>query len=82
MIDLALHHVEVDRIYFTDAARDYLAVEAWTRFPDLMKTLPDVLPTEEAKKAYDDRIKQIASTPQVRRFAREQLSFFFVLSSS
>jgi hypothetical protein len=55
----------------------YLAVEAWTSFPDLMSKLPDVLPTQEARAAYDERLKQIGTNLQVQRFARAQLSFFF-----
>jgi hypothetical protein len=55
----------------------YLAVEAWTTFPNLLQTLPSVLRTEEAKIAYDDRLEDIASNPQARKFAREKLAFFF-----
>lgn len=58
---------------------NYLAVEAWKTFPDLLRTLPEALPTEEAKDAYYERLQAIASNPQARLFAREQLSFFFRL---
>ena len=57
----------------------HLAVEAWTTFPDLLKTLPSVLPTEESKDEYYERLKSIASNPQARQFAREELSLFFRL---
>lgn len=57
----------------------HLAVEAWTTHPDRMKTLPDVLPTEEAQEVYYERLQTIAGHPQARRFTREQLSSFFRL---
>lgn len=56
---------------------NHLAMEAWTALPDLMKTLPKVLPSEEALAAFYERIRFIASNPKAREFAREQLSFFF-----
>jgi hypothetical protein len=55
----------------------HLAVEAWTTYPDLLKSLSDVLPSERAKDAYDQRLKSMASNPQAREYAREQLAFFF-----
>jgi hypothetical protein len=55
----------------------HLAVEAWTTYPDLMKSLPKVLPSEDAIDAYYERMKAIASNPQARSFAREELAFFF-----
>src|SRR5712692_6793162 len=57
----------------------YLAVEAWRTYPDLLKTLPDALPTDEARNAYFDRLQSMASNPQARQFARNELSFFFRL---
>jgi hypothetical protein len=57
-----------------------LAVEAWTTYPDLLRTLPGVLPTEGAKDAYYERLKAIASNPQAREYARQEMSFFFRLS--
>jgi hypothetical protein len=54
-----------------------LAVEAWTTYPDLLKSLPVVLPSEAARDAYYQRLQSIASNPQAREFAREQLAFFF-----
>jgi hypothetical protein len=58
----------------------HLAVEAWTIYPELLRTLPDALPTEQAKDAYYARLNAIASNPQARQFAREQLGFFFKLA--
>lgn len=55
----------------------HLAVEAWTTYPDLLKTLPTALPTEEARDAYYERLQAIASNPQARQFARDELSFVF-----
>lgn len=57
----------------------HLAVEAWTTFPDLLRSLPDALPTEGAKDAYYDRLRSMASNPQARQYAREELEFFFRL---
>jgi hypothetical protein len=54
-----------------------LAIEAWDSYPDLLRTLPDMLPTEEAKAAYYDRLEEIASSPHAQKFAREELAFFF-----
>lgn len=54
-----------------------LAVEAWTTFPDLLRSLPDALPTEGAKDAYYERLRSMASNPQAREYAREELAFFF-----
>jgi hypothetical protein len=55
----------------------HLAAEAWETYPDLLASLADVLPSEDAKDAYYERLKSIASNPQAREFAREQLAFFF-----
>lgn len=57
----------------------HLAVEAWTTFPDLLRSLPAALPSDEARDAYYERLKAMASNPQAREFAREELSFFFRL---
>jgi hypothetical protein len=57
----------------------YLAVEAWTRYPEQMRSLPSVLPTEDARRAYYERLRTIASNPSAGAFAREQLAFFFQL---
>ncbi len=55
----------------------YLAVEAWTTFPDLLKSLPGVLPTDGARDAYYERLQSMASNPQAQEYAREELAFFF-----
>lgn len=57
----------------------HLAVEAWTIFPDLLRSLPDALPTEGAKDAYYERLRSIASNPQAREYARQELASFFRL---
>jgi hypothetical protein len=57
----------------------YLAVEAWETFPEL-RTLPDALPSEEAKAAYYERLGEIAANPQAHKFARQELLFFSKLS--
>lgn len=57
----------------------HLAVEAWTTFPDLLRSLPEALPTEGAKTAYYERLGSMASNPQAREYAREELAFFFRL---
>jgi len=54
----------------------HLAVEAWTTYPDLLKSLPGVLPSEGARDAYDERLQSMASNPQAREYAREELASF------
>ena len=58
----------------------HLAVEAWTTYPELLQTLPDVLPSEECREAYYERIRSIASNPQARFFAQEELRRFFQIA--
>ncbi len=55
----------------------HLAVEAWTAYPDLLKSLPGALPSDGAKDAYYDRLQSMASNPQAREYAREELARFF-----
>lgn len=55
----------------------YLAVEAWAAYPNLMRSLPQVLPNQASKEAYYSRLEAIASAPNVRRYAQEELRFFF-----
>lgn len=55
----------------------YLSMEAWETYPDLLRSLPDALPSEAAKDAYYERLQSMASSPQARDYAREELSFFF-----
>lgn len=57
----------------------HLAVEAWTTYPSLMKSLPEVLPTEAARDSYYRRLQSIASNPHAREFARNELDSFFHL---
>lgn len=58
-----------------------IAAEAWQAEPELMKSLYSVLPTEEARSAYEARIRSIATTPYVRSYAREELADFFSASA-
>ena len=55
----------------------YLAHEAWETYPDLLKSLPGVLPSEGCKEAYYRRLESLASDPRAQAFARDQLRFFF-----
>lgn len=57
----------------------YLAMEAWTTYPDIMKDLPDVLPSEPALDAYYERLQTMTSNPQAREYAREELNSFFLI---
>ena len=54
-----------------------IAAEAWAAHETLMRSLPERLPTASAKDAYDRRIRGIATAPQVKGFAVEQLGLFF-----
>ncbi len=54
----------------------HLAVEAWNTYPDLLKSLPGVLPRDGARDAYYERLQSIASNPQAREYAREELASF------
>ena len=58
-----------------------LAAEAWETYPDELRALPNLLPSEKAREAYDKRLTSIASTPQTSEFARTELQFFFQRSS-
>ncbi|MDE0448773.1 MAG: hypothetical protein OXH96_19080 [Spirochaetaceae bacterium] len=55
----------------------YLAHAAVETFPDLLKSLPDKLPSESTRDAYFKRLEAVASNPRVREYSREQLSRFF-----
>ncbi len=55
----------------------HLAVEAWTTYPDLLRSLPGALPSDGAKDAYYERLQSMASNPQAREYAREELALFF-----
>jgi hypothetical protein len=55
----------------------HLAVEAWTTYPDLLKSLPSVLPSDGARDAYYERLQSMASNPQAREYACEELAPFF-----
>ncbi len=55
----------------------YLAHEAWETHRDLLRSLPEVLPSEEAKEACYKRLESLSSNPQAQAFSRDQLGFFF-----
>lgn len=57
----------------------HLAVDAWTTYPDLLKSLPGVLPSDGARDAYYERLQSMASNPEAREYAREELSHFIRL---
>jgi hypothetical protein len=54
----------------------YLAAEAWEIYPDLLRSLPDKLPEESTISAYYSRLRSIASNPEVRKYARQELATF------
>lgn len=58
----------------------YLAAEAWNTYPDKLRTLPDALPTDDARDSFYERVEEIATSPQARRFAREELANFHQLA--
>ena len=55
----------------------YLAHDAWETYPDLLQSLPELLPSESAKEAYYKRLASIASSPHAREYSRDQLRNFF-----
>lgn len=58
----------------------YLAIEAWKTFPNKVKTLPDALPSEEARDAFYRRLSRITSSPQAKKWAAAELGLFFSLN--
>ena len=54
----------------------YLAVEAWRTYPGELRSMPSVLPTEGAREAYYDRLRMMASNPQTREYARDELNLY------
>lgn len=54
----------------------HLAIEAWEIFPDLLRSLPDALPTEAAKDEYYKRLRAMASNPDARAYAQNELLSF------
>jgi len=55
----------------------YLTHAALETYPDLLKSLPDKLPSESTRDAYFKRLESVASNPNVRKYSREQLIRFF-----
>ena len=58
-----------------------LAAEAWETYPDELRALPGLLPSEKSREAYYKRLSSIASNPQTTEFARTELQCFFQRSS-
>lgn len=54
----------------------YLAIEAWESNRESMKSLYSVLPTEAARRAYNERLQAVIASPSAREFAQEQLRHF------
>lgn len=54
----------------------YLSAEAWETFPDLLKSLPRVLPSDGAIDAYYERLKSIANNPHTQEYAKDEISLF------
>ena len=56
----------------------HLAVEAWTTFPDASARAPRCIAAQRARRVRTTkRLRSIASNPQAREYAREELAFFF-----
>lgn len=58
----------------------YLALEAWRTFQAKCETLPDALPSEEAKDAYYERLRALAGHSGFKKYAQGDLSRPFELS--
>lgn len=54
----------------------YLALEAWETNGAALRTLEDALPTERAREAYRERLRELASAPQARSHCQEELRRF------
>jgi hypothetical protein len=54
----------------------YLALDAWSVFPEEMSSLPEALPTPGAREAYFERLRMIGTVPAARAVARKELSSF------
>ncbi len=52
---------------------DYLALEAWSSYSDLLRSLPSKLPTERSVDAFFERWSSIVSQDQAREFAKQEL---------
>lgn len=55
----------------------YLALDAVQSYPDKVRTLFDKLPTDQAKRAYNERITALLGNPRARAFGEEELARFF-----
>ncbi|HEX4422947.1 MAG TPA: hypothetical protein VH165_33755 [Kofleriaceae bacterium] len=55
----------------------YLAIDAWQTYPDLVRALPDKLPSEQARRAFFERFEAVAASPRAKQFGEEELARFF-----
>ena len=55
----------------------YLAIDAWQTYPDLVRALPDQLPSEQARRAFFERFEAVAASPRAKQFGEEELARFF-----
>ena len=55
----------------------YLALDAVQSYPDKVRALFDKLPTDQAKRAYNERLEAILSNPRAKAFGEEELARFF-----
>jgi hypothetical protein len=46
-------------------------------YPDLVRTLPEKLPNEQARHAYNERLEAILQNPRAKQFGEEELARFF-----
>lgn len=58
---------------------NYLAVAALQAYPDALRTLPDQLPSDSAREAFYERLRELAEFPVAQDICREQLDRFFFL---
>jgi len=55
----------------------YLALDAIQSYPERVRTLPDKLPNDQARYAYNERIAAILANPWAKAFGEEELTRFF-----
>jgi hypothetical protein len=55
----------------------YLALDAVQSYPEQVRSLPDKLPNEQARHAYNERLEAILANPRARTFGEEELARFF-----
>lgn len=55
----------------------YLALDAVQSYPDKVRALFDKLPSDQARRAYNERLAAILSNPRAKAFGEEELTRFF-----